>query len=81
VICSLLRKTERHVGKRRMNPQERVAALQRCTYADGPLPSEERLDPAELVNILREAAGAKNKWKRILGRCAPPKRTARRAVQ
>jgi hypothetical protein len=33
--------------------------------------SEERVDPAEVANILAEAAGARNGWKVILARCAP----------
>jgi len=54
-------------------PAEQLAMVEE--YAEGPLPSEERLDPAELIDILREAAGARNGWKRILARCAPPPRT------
>ena len=53
-------------------PAERVAMVEE--FAEGPMLSEEHLDPPELVDILREAAGARNGWKRILGRCAPPPR-------
>jgi hypothetical protein len=37
-------------------PPERLAMVEE--YAEGPLPSEEHLDPPELVDILREAARA-----------------------
>jgi hypothetical protein len=33
--------------------------------------SEERVDPAEVASIVREAATARNGWKVILARCAP----------
>ena len=33
--------------------------------------SEKRVDPAEVASILAEAAGVRNGWKVILGRCAP----------
>ena len=33
---------------------------------------EERVDPAEVTNIVAEAAAARNGWKVILARCAPP---------
>lgn len=35
-------------------------------------PEDERVDRDELVDIVREAAAARNGWKRILARCAPP---------
>ena len=41
-----------------------------------PMPSDERVDPAEYVDILREAVSARNGWKRILARCAPAHRAA-----
>ena len=34
---------------------------------------EERLDPEELADIVREACAARNGWKVILSRCAPTK--------
>lgn len=39
-----------------------------------PMPSDERVDPAEYLGILREAATARNGWKRILTRCSPRSR-------
>jgi len=41
-------------------------------YAAGKGPAEDRVDFAEMVDILREAVTARNGWKRILRRCAPP---------
>lgn len=35
-----------------------------------------RVDADEFIDILREAVGARNGWKRILQRCAPPKMKA-----
>ena len=40
-------------------------------YTAGSAPSDERVDSAEIVEILREAVVARNGWKRILARCAP----------
>ncbi|MBY0277383.1 hypothetical protein K2Z84_18785 [Candidatus Binatia bacterium] len=40
---------------------------------------DERVDSEELADILREAARARNGWRRILNRCAPPP-VARRRV-
>ena len=42
--------------------------------ANGAMPDDDRVDPAEYVDILREAAGARNGWKRILARCSPAPR-------
>jgi hypothetical protein len=42
-------------------------------------PNDDRVAHQEYLDILGEAAGARNGWKRILARCAPPQRT-RRAV-
>ncbi len=36
--------------------------------------SEERVDPAEVASIVAEAAAARNGWKVLLARCAPPGR-------
>ena len=44
-------------------------------YASDWVPTaDDRVDRDELVDILSEAVGARNGWKRILSRCAPPKR-------
>ncbi len=45
--------------------------------ARGPFPSDERVDPVEYLDIVREAAGMRNGWKRILSRCAPQRRSVR----
>lgn len=42
-------------------------------HADGPLPGDPSVDADEYLDILHEAAQARNGWKRILQRCAPPK--------
>ena len=36
--------------------------------------ADDRVDAAEVADIVREASGRRNGWKIILGRCAPPKR-------
>lgn len=41
-------------------------------HADGPLPGDPSVDVDEYFDILDEAAQARNGWKRILRRCAPP---------
>lgn len=46
-------------------------------YAEDPGLSEERLDPVEVVDMVREAVRARNGWKVILRRCAPPPRSRR----
>ena len=38
-------------------------------------PGDERVDPAEVADIVREASGRRNGWKVILARCAPPRPT------
>ena len=40
-----------------------------------PLPSADRVNGGEYVDVLREAVTRRNGWKRILARCAPPRRT------
>ena len=40
-------------------------------YSCGPLPSENEVDREEYLEILTEAIGARNGWKRILQACAP----------
>ena len=44
---------------------------------EGPMPSEDRVDADDYVDILREAVSSKNGWKRILDRCAPTKHSRR----
>lgn len=45
--------------------------------AKSAMPDDERIEAAEYIGILREAAAARNGWKRILVRCAPaPRRIA-----
>lgn len=50
---------------------ERVGLVEE--YAKHPS-TDEQVDAAEHVDILREAVRARNGWKRILARCAPPPR-------
>ncbi len=45
--------------------------------AAGSMPDDERVDAAEYLDLLREAASARNRWKRILGRCAERLPTSR----
>lgn len=40
---------------------------------EGPVPPDDRVDPVEYIDILREAIAARNGWKRILRRCSPAK--------
>ena len=51
---------------------ERKALLSQ--YAQGPLPAPSEVDADEYLDILREAVGARNGWKRILARCSARKR-------
>ena len=46
-------------------------------HAEGPMPTDDRVDGDEYVDILREAVAARNGWKHILERCSPPKPTRR----
>jgi hypothetical protein len=39
-------------------------------FAVNPYQADERVDPGELVDVVRDAAGARNGWKRILERCS-----------
>jgi hypothetical protein len=41
-------------------------------YAQGPMPADDSVDIAEYLDILGQAVAARNGWKRILARCAPP---------
>jgi hypothetical protein len=42
-----------------------------AAFAEDPIGADQTVDPAELLDILRDAAQARNGWKRILARCAP----------
>jgi len=46
--------------------------------AEPPLP-DQGVDPAEYLDILRDAVEARNGWQRILARCAPPAPAPHRA--
>ena len=59
-------------------PAQRRALL--AGYAEDPILGEERVDTAEHLDILTEAVGARNGWKRILSRCAAVKRRSSRAL-
>ncbi|MER2510945.1 MAG: hypothetical protein ABTQ25_00740, partial [Nitrosomonas ureae] len=52
-------------------PQARQTLL--AEYAQGPMPSDDRVDVAEYLDILGDAVVARNGWKRILARCSPPR--------
>lgn len=56
-------------------PTARRALLRE--YARGPMPADDRVDPAEHLDILDEAVAARNGWKRVLARCAPPQQRNR----
>lgn len=43
-------------------------------YEEEPMPADDRVEPGEYLDILREAVAARNGWKHILERCAPPRR-------
>ncbi len=62
-------------------PTERRCLLDEL--ATGSMPPDDRVDPADYVEILRDALSARNGWKRILARCAPSRftRTTRRSDQ
>lgn len=51
----------------------RARQLLLAQYAQGPMPSDDRVDVTEYLDILSEAVVARNGWKRILKRCAPPR--------
>ena len=42
--------------------------------AAGSRPPDERVEGDEYADVLREAAAARNGWRHILARCAPPRR-------
>jgi hypothetical protein len=47
---------------------------------EGPVPPDDRVDPVEYIDILREAIAARNGWKRILRRCSPAQAQRRSEV-
>jgi hypothetical protein len=53
-------------------PRDRPAAVDELVE-DG-VPGAETVDRGELVEILRDASGARNGWKRILAHCAERRR-------
>jgi len=60
------------VLQRGKNPAERRALAEE--YGRAVRISEERADATEVASIVGEAATARNGWKIILARCAPPRR-------
>lgn len=60
------------IVERAASPADRRRLL--AEYADSWVPATDRVDQKELVGILSEAVAVRNGWKRILSRCAPPKR-------
>ena len=58
--------------------------LRRALLAEietGPMPSDDRVDAGEYIDILQEAVSTRNGWKRILQRCAPqPGRSTSRST-
>ena len=72
------RRKHRNLGPRRKRLAERQALAPE--YGAMRRISEARVDPAEVANIVAEAARARNGWKVILARCAPT-RKARSALQ
>ncbi len=61
------------LGKGRADRRMLLAEL-----AQTPVPPDERVDAGEYIDVLREAIGAQNGWKRILERCSD-RRPARRS--
>jgi hypothetical protein len=58
--------------ERSCNPRQRRALLE--GYREDPIVADDRVDVGEHLDILAEAVTARNGWKRILSRCAPPRR-------
>lgn len=61
-----------------LSPQARLALAEE--YAARAAPSDERVSVAKVVELVREAAAARNGWKRILARCAPETRGVTRGT-
>jgi hypothetical protein len=57
------------------SPRERLMLI--GEYAQRRMRNDERVNPDELVGILRETAAARSGWKWILVRCAPRARRGR----
>lgn len=55
-------------------PRDRRALVEEISRA-GPFPNDDTVERAEFVDVLREAAAARNGWKRILARCQEPTAT------
>lgn len=53
------------IGENRTNRSKLMA-----DFSNSPMPSDDRVDVAEYLDILREAVAARNGWKRILARCS-----------
>lgn len=52
-------------------------ALVEQVAREGPVPNDDTVDLADFLDVLREAASARNGWKRILARCQDRNVTAR----
>jgi len=63
--------------ERARRPAERIAEAE--AFAARYRSCDERVDAAEVADIVLEAAGRRNGWKVILGRCAPDKKRRSRA--
>lgn len=57
-------------------PQARQMLL--SEYALGPMPSDDRVDVVEYLDILGEAVAARNGWKHIFARCSSPRQSLHR---
>lgn len=64
------------IVERTPRPRDRPA-LGDAYARDRRIPSGDRVDREELIDIVREAARRRNGWKHILARCAPPPRPSR----
>ena len=60
-------------------PSARTVLL--SEFEKGPMLSEDRVDVAEYLDILREAVAARNGWKHILARCSPSRPAPRRGLE
>jgi hypothetical protein len=65
--CEAYARVVEHAGR----PSDRPALASEYAQRRG-VPSDQRVDREELVDIVRDAASVRNGWKRILARCAPP---------
>ena len=60
------------------NPRQRRALLE--GYREDPIVADDRVDVGEHLDILSEVVTARNGWKGILSRCAPPRRQKRTMI-